>query len=506
MSLFAPPARDTHWLRRAIVICGVVNLAAYALLTFLSFGRLGYVELNPVFREVVRVAPHIPVVGRRVADYLTYRTWLQDSATARTLFYALPLVWLSAAFVFLLHNVRRRASLIDARSLALLCWFAVSFAGINTLAYPRFTGDLWAYVAQGRMFASGHSGYYEPLTAEATEGLGLDPFYERSRMAYGPLWALGGAVASRMTGRHPVLEFSLMKVGLAAVWIATLLLIRFAAAGLSNERKALGLLIFGWMPVSVHQTVAEGHNDVAMVCLVVLWIALVLRGRGALAPFALWASVAVKYASAPLLLVEALRCYVSGMRRVVHATAFLAAGVITAGLFALFWRGPGFFVNSFSMQTWSFFTFADAIATAGRFVGLSAATSHGLGTISRGVVVLPVLYYARSFVMTGSGSRFCELVLAVSCAVLLGASSYVWPWYTLWILAPAALATESAMLRIVVPYALAIPFVQLLWVLKGVDRYRHLTSVLLWILTAAGAVFWRSVRECERPQVEPWSH
>jgi hypothetical protein len=469
----------------------------------LSYGLAGHSPLNPILREIARIARHVPVAGYGLERFVSGQTSLEQSHATAAVLYAVPLLWLSAAFVFLLRTARRHSALIDARTVALLFWFAVSFAGVNVLAYPVFTADMWAYIAQGRMFSSGHNGYYEPVTAEATEGLQLDPFYERSRMAYGPLWAIGSAVAARGAGHRLIAEYALLKIGLAALWILTLVLIRGADPGASPARTVSSLLVFGWIPVSVHQTVAEAHNDVAMVCLVVLWLALILGGRGALAPFALWASVAVKYASAPLLLAEAVRCWFAGTKRVMYMSAMLAAGTITAGLFAVFWRGPGFFADSFSMQTWSFFTPADAVATVSRFVGMPDPVTAVLATLIRASFVVPALYHARRFFVTRTDRSFCELVLAFSCLVLLGASSYVWPWYALWILAPAALAIESAMLRIVVPYALAIPFVQLLWILHGVERYRHRASVLLWVLTAAAAIFWRSLRDVVQPDRSP---
>ena len=67
----------------------------------------------------------------------------------------------------------------------------------------------------------------------------------------------------------------------------------------------MALLIVGWLPLGVHSTVAEGHNDAVMIALALVW-ALGMRSRQWAGPLALAASALCKYVTAPLAIVDAL--------------------------------------------------------------------------------------------------------------------------------------------------------------------------------------------------------
>jgi len=92
-----------------------------------------------------------------------------------------------------------------------------------------------------------------------------------------------------VTGKSVLAATILFKGVLLAAWLASLALIKTMTASKPALDRCLALVVAGWMPLGVLQTVAEGHNDIFMVWLALMWLALLGQGRW-LAPVALMGS------------------------------------------------------------------------------------------------------------------------------------------------------------------------------------------------------------------------
>ena len=293
--------------------CGIVIALVFLALVPLSFG-IAAVSPFGVLQEreqdaLARFVGGLPLLPEdatgALQDLVRGDSFLQDRATRATLYGTLFLVATLAVMRALWLLVRGSAT-PDRASVDRLFRFALLFAAIQVFAYPMFTQDFWLSVSWGRMAAAGVNPYYEFFTAASLEDVPLEGwiFPRDTRMTYGPLWAAASALLTMFAGGLAVLEFLFFKLTLAAAWVLGLWCVRRTCEKVSQAHAAVAVCLYGWLPMSSHTAIAEGHNDVVMVALLLVWLHLVWARRQTLAPFALVASALVKYVTAPLLLLE----------------------------------------------------------------------------------------------------------------------------------------------------------------------------------------------------------
>ena len=118
------------------------------------------------------------------------------------------------------------------------------------------------------------------------------------------------------------------------------------------------------------QTVGEGHNDIAMALMALLWLFLLLREpmeRSA------WRSPPRRSANipmAPLMLIDALHC----LKTRAHARMAICVRLVLPALFtmavlAAFYRSPQFFDGVKLLSTWHFLQPVDAFAAVNKAAG-----------------------------------------------------------------------------------------------------------------------------------------
>ncbi len=293
-----------------------------------------------------------------------------------------PLIIASAAAVMLLFLLNSQSRAVGDETSSLVLKWSLAFAFVSCFAYPIFTQDFWLSVIWGDMVASGINPYYEKFTPEMLDGLPLDHF--PMTMSYGPLWALISGAIVAVTGKSILVTAAVFKVALAAAWCATLWLVdrimRFTAPG----SRALSLAVAGWIPLGVWQTVGEGHNDIAMALMALLWLFLLLRDKWN-APLALAASTVCKYTMAPLLVVDALHCLrTRGMPVWRYAARLVLPALFSTAVLAAFYRSPQFFDGIKLLSTWHFLQPADAFAAVNKAARRMAGSAwvSGYGRIS----------------------------------------------------------------------------------------------------------------------------
>jgi hypothetical protein len=84
-----------------------------------------------------------------------------------------------------------------------------------------------------------------------------------------------------MAGSGVLVTGILFKALLAAAWLIALVLIERITRTRPTRDRCLAVCVFGWSPASVSQSLAEGHNDIALVALALLWMLLLLRAHWA---------------------------------------------------------------------------------------------------------------------------------------------------------------------------------------------------------------------------------
>ncbi|MEP7343701.1 MAG: hypothetical protein ABI877_00480 [Gemmatimonadaceae bacterium] len=463
-------------LRRAIWAMGAVCAAAFVAAAALSWllAPVAAAEERPYGQHVffARIADWLPWLQGNPADRTVFwRRGIQLSLRGRGLFeshelfvltYAAPLIVASLGALGLLAIAWRHRAALRVSHVDRVWRWSVLFAVLCLPAVPVLVPDFWLSVAWGRILAAGINPYYD-VPAAATSWLPIDS--PIMHMTYGPLWAYMSGAVMKLTGGHAIWGALAFKVVLAGMWVAFLALVRTLVRDRTPFEQLLALVMVGWIPIGVVQTVGEGHNDVAMVGCALLWLHLRRSGRPLAATLALTISVLFKYASAPLFIVDALYREPDEARNVgrfvrAYVPRAILAGLVTVVAFAPLFRGLDFFASVSDVHGGRFFLPSDAVLAIG---ALAHIQLRPLAYAVLGIFPLITALALYRYLRDGGSARLPETAAAVMLSMLLVGSSHAWPWYVLWYLAFAAIVPTSAHGRWAMGLALALPYPLLVW-------------------------------------------
>jgi len=470
---------DATSLRLRVNLLGCVALAGYAVLTVLSWLQAPALwraeNATHVLAFFDELAGRFPVLG-------LYRSFQSSEAVIAS--YWAPLGIATLPCILLVLLLARPSALPDEALLRLIFNWSLSFAGICLLAFPVFTQDMWLSAVWGRMIAAGINPYYQLFSPDTLPGLPLDHF--PMVMSYGPLWGIVSAIVMTVAGNSILATGILFKAVLAGAWIGSLALIERITRTRPVRERCLAICMFGWTPASVSQSLSEGHNDIALVALALLWMLLLLRGHWA-APVALVASALCKYVTAPLLLIDAIAALRRGRA---DWTQFLARqvapGLLGLGILALFYRSPAFFDGVRLVSEWHFLRPSDALLAIEQATGLPLLVPRIAVML---FFVLHAAYWLAVSFWSPTMTSLQKAAIATMVAVLFGAVSHVWPWYAIWALAPAALIPGWWLSRFVFGVALLMPFSLAAWWSEPFPHHMEFTALIVY----TGACLWTIV-------------
>jgi alpha-1,6-mannosyltransferase len=463
-------------LRRAILWAGVVCATAFGAATVLSWllAPFAAYEGRPYgqYEFFARIADSVPWLQDRLRDgWSSLREGIWLSLRGRGLFesrglflvtYSAPLIGSSLAALGLLAIAWRHRSALRDSDVDRVWRWGVVFAVLCIPAVPVLVPDFWLSMAWGRTLAAGINPYYD-VPAAATSWLPIDA--PIMRMTYGPLWAYVSAAVMKLTGGHALWGALGFKVVLAGMWVALLALVRTLVRDRTPFEQVLALIMVGWIPIGVVQTIGDGHNDVAMMGCALLWLHLRRSGRPMAATLALTASVLFKYASAPLFILDALYREPEETREVArfiraYLPRAILAGLVTVAAFAPVFRGLDFFASTTGVHDGRFFLPSDAVLALGALTHLPL---RPLAYVAVGIFPLITALALYRYLRDGGSERLRETAAAVMLSMLMVGSSHAWPWYMLWFLAFAATAPASGYGRWATGLALTMPYPLLVW-------------------------------------------
>lgn len=417
--------------------------------------------------------------------WIPFRTFFTNDTNA-ALWNLAPLAVATVAAAILLIQVQRvDPQAIDEGCVRLVRRWAYAFAALSFLAFPVFTQDFWLSPTWGRMIVQGHNIYYVDFSDEAARGLPLDHF--PMPMAYGPLWAIGSAFLMALIGGNVFVIAVAFKAVLAIAWIGALRIVERLVREGGPHAVCVALVTIGWLPAGVSQSLAEGHNDIVLVTLFMLWWLLLRHGGGWSAPLALAASALCKYVSAPLFLIDAvhaLRVEQISFPRYVMRSA--PAALLIALSFLPFLKSLGFFEGMRMIGSWHFMNLGDSFVVLGTWLHLPLAP---LAIAAKLVFAVTALYYLWQSMLVPSAESFNRLLLAMMAVVAFAVSPHLWPWYLIWVLAPATLVPGWWLSRFVVGMALIAPFTVAFWWVDGLEDHKDVGALVLY----GGGLLWTFV-------------
>jgi alpha-1,6-mannosyltransferase len=310
---------------------------------------------------------------------------------------------------------------------AKLFQWSLVFASINLLALPVLAQDFWLSAAWGKMVSEGINPYHTDIPAQiAASWFPYTPI----RMTYGPLWALISGMVMTISDNRWII-FAAFKVILGGFWLLALVTTGRLTSGLDVRSRCVATVMVGWLPLSVTQSLAEGHNDIVMASIVLFWLA--NRNSTLLVTATL-----IKYLTAPLLVLVLIQ-----RRKRAELVTATAVGI---AVFMVFFRGRGFFGADVSMN-WRFMTPYDALAPLHRWAHL---------------IAIPFLVLAARQVwvykVQNTDLTLYKALIAILAVVVFSLLSHIWPWYLILILLPAALVPTWPVATCLTGLALAAPF------------------------------------------------
>ncbi len=323
-----------------------------------------------------------------------------------------------------------------ARALWVIVGAGAAFGALLLFSPSAPSHDPIAYGSYGRLMAVYHANPFLAVPGDYPR----DPLlaaneWPRAATAYGPLWNFLSFLLAPVVGDDPLRSNMVFRVVAYAFHLANIGILVAAFRNLPERFvawRARGLLIYAWNPLVVVE-VAAGHNDVAMLTLILLGLYLLARGRMVLAMLGLAGALLIKSSAWPLVLVILLGVWLAGVgsggavrrdtRRDVWRDAWVrplraaavVAGAVVLGYLPFVWGHSPSDLGAASKaqpteQALSLHVASSFATVAGALTGSGALPAPLAADLARGLLVLanPTLWTAA-----------VSLALVVACYFVL---------------------------------------------------------------------------------------
>ena len=222
-------------------------------------------------------------------------------------------------------------------------------AALAIFCPPSLSRDCYAYVAFGRMGGwYGENPYLHTLASLARRGDTAAAFFPiDASSTYGPIWSLFACALEATIRRLGLFgEVVSMKLVAAVAGVAAAVAGRAIAKIHAPERADLTLLAIGLNPLLLLEGAGNGHNDITMVALLLVAVALHAQRRPIAAFLLLGLSAGIKFVSlalAPWLVLEQIAGW--RPREVVRTVCVASALMLAPSILAYvpFWSGAATF-------------------------------------------------------------------------------------------------------------------------------------------------------------------
>ncbi len=340
------------------------------------------------------------------------------------------LSWLYLAAAALAFASYAAALVPLSRRAAPLRAVLVLAAGIQIVALAGpvlLSTDVYTYWARARVaVVHGGNPYVQPPSRypgdPALERMGAS--WRDRPTGYGPAFTLVSEGHAAVAGESPRRAALLYRISAAAAMLALT-----GLAALLAARAALAAAFVGWNPVLALHFAGGGHNDAWVMVLVLGALALAARGRPR-AGGAAWAgAIALKWFPVVLLPLVALEARRHG--RPLGAVGFAISAAALAA--AATWRYGDEWLRSFA-------TFSGQLSRTTSLAPASWLTAAGVPETAA-IAALGALFAAAYAWLLREAWRG-RARLGVCAAAMLLSTSWLVPWYAVWVVPLAAIEED----------------------------------------------------------------
>jgi hypothetical protein len=399
--------------RAGNIALGAAMVATLAVVVFATSGPNGLVPRADLGFPNWEAGPLHGLFGRLLTSPKTIGLGL-----------SVVLVGMLASYLVALGAVRA----IPMRTIAI---FVIAVHAILLLGPPLQLTDLFNYLGYARLGGLHHlNPYTHVMSGELHDPIFRFTSWHQLRSPYGPLFT---------AFTYPVAFLPLPVAYWVLKFVTILLSLGFIAlvarcAKLLGRDPRFAVLFVAANPIYLIYAVAGFHNDFFMLVPSTAAIAFLLSGRDRSAGAALMVAVAVKFTAILLLPFLLLAATPALRRRRVLVGAALATVPLAGLSIALF----GFSIPNLADQS-TLLTDFSIPNVIGDILGVGGGTPLVL-RIANVIVVLVVLSGLRRRREWLAGAGWATLALIASLAWLV-------PWYVIWLLPLAGLATSVALRR-----------------------------------------------------------
>ncbi len=336
---------------------------------------------------------------------------------------------------------------LDARTLRWIAFAApVLFCLVLVFTFPIGAIDVYDYAFHSKMLAF----YHVSPAAHVPNEFASDTWFKfiawRSAASpYGPIWIYLSALIYFLAGGDLLLSllgFKLLEaLALLACGVLVYWLVRHERA-----RDALSAFVFvAWNPLLLGEMAMNGHNDVLMIlCVLIAWCCF-QRKYFVSSVIALVMGALIKapaLALAPVLGIAVLRALPSWrMRARFVVSAGVAALAVLLLAYAPLWSGDNPFATLIAHQD-LFTTSPAAVAWHTLELRMDADAAKSLVRVAA-LLIFCVAYVRVLWNVNGTFISLARSSLTVMLLLLVVVTFWFQPWYLVWVVPLAPLATRA---------------------------------------------------------------
>ncbi len=379
-----------------------------------------------------------------------------------------------------------RAGTDDREILTLIIGFALLFRFLLLAAPPVLSSDIYRYVWDARVQASGGNPYLSTPAAFANGEMKKEPLYQQQNRPFAPtIYPPLAQMAFRAVRTVAGESTAAMKVLMVMGDLCTLALLVWILPTMGLRRSRV--ILYAWHPLAVFECAGSGHVDALAVPLILLAVVAWQRDQRTVAGISLGAATLVKIY--PLLLLPVF----CGRRRwqiplacAVTIALFYLPFLPQAG-FKVLGHLPRFLVDPDEVFNPSLM---GPVLSFGNYLG--GAPTFWVAWIGRGILLATLIILLRKEI-----NRLSELLsgLWVIGTAMVLFTLTLHPWYLLWLLPFLAIQPRAAWIYLSGAIALSYLFYMVptpARVAIGVVEYPPFLLLLGWQRGAFGIVAFKN--------------